>query len=116
MSSSGGHATHGGAGGTRDNEECPKKFKTTLVDVLQTGNGSVALSLQPGTLLSLRPSEDRQAVIVSHQAADIGFLPPQYSVLVSCLQVGWKYSASVVNVEGGAKAPRVTIQVIGTPP
>jgi len=96
--------------------ECPRKFETRLVDVFQTGNATYALSLQPGAELDLQVSADGNTVVLTHEAREIGYLPPQHGVVAECIHSGWRYTASVIEVTGDERAPIVRVLVVGTPP
>ena len=43
----------------------------------------------------------------------IGLVPPNYSMLISCIKKGWKYYGSIVKLEGDNIEPRIYIKVKG---
>lgn len=43
----------------------------------------------------------------------VGLVPPTYSMLIKCIEKGWKYYGRIVHVEGEAFDPRIYIKVSG---
>jgi len=102
-----------GLGGLGEQGECPRRFTTNLVDVPQSGNAEYALQLPPGAQLDVIADEAR--VVVSHEGKEIGTLPPNYSRVAACIELGWSYSASLVAADGTPEDPKIRVAVVGVP-
>lgn len=96
--------------------DCPRQFRTVLVDVPQAGNASYAFQLEDGAELSVEMAESDTGILFRHNEVAIGYLGPQHVVVRRCIESGWNYVASVEATEGDETAPRVAVLVIGTPP
>jgi hypothetical protein len=116
MGGSGGSIPIGGIGIDKGIQElnCPRKFETTLVDVIQAGNTDYAFGLEEGTELTLEIAKNG-GVAITHDSKLIGYLPPQYNVIIDCIASGWKYAASILEVKGDRNAPHIRVMVIGAP-
>lgn len=95
--------------------DCPRQFRTVLVDVPQTGNASYAFELKAGAELSVETAESDTGILFRHNEVAIGYLGPEHAVVRRCIESGWNYKAFVEATEGDETAPRVTVLVIGTP-
>lgn len=104
-----------GGGGITGGSDCPRKFETELVDVAATGNVEYALSLKPGDKLDLRITGDSSAVALLHGNTNIGYLPPQRSNIIQCIENKWVYSASIISITGNGSIPKIRVLVVGTP-
>jgi hypothetical protein len=58
---------------------------------------------------------DEAKVLASHGTIQIGVLPPQFSRVVACISLGWKYSATVVEALGTPDDPTIRVLVVGAP-
>jgi hypothetical protein len=93
--------------------DCPRKFTATLVDVPQFGNAEYGLNLQPGSEFELR-IHDGITVLV-HQELQIGALPPTFREVPACIQLGWRYLASLLSTAGTKENPKIRVTVVGVP-
>jgi hypothetical protein len=116
MGSSGVGGRPGGERRPEEEMDCPRRLSTIVIDIPQTGNARYAFSLDPGTRLSVNITPDSSGVALLHDGKVIGYLPPQYADIAGCISLGWKYSSSIVRIEGTEESPRVEVLVIGAPP
>ena len=115
MGGSGNGGVVGGGGIQIKNEDCPRKFETAIIDIIPTGNASYAIRLKAGDKLNLEITSDKTAISLSHNSLKIGYLPPQRSNIIQCIEQGWKYSASIVSIMGDENNPQIRILAVGVP-
>jgi hypothetical protein len=113
MGGSGGGGISPGPGLPGSGGDCPRRFLATLVDVPQSGNVEYALSLARGSELEVAVIDANPAVL--HQGRRLGMLPPTYKEVAACIELGWKYSASLSSAAGTRTNPKIRVAVVGVP-
>lgn len=94
---------------------CPRKFETKLVDIFQTGNVDYAMNIDKGELIQVSISENGTSILFSHKGRNIGYLPPHFNNIIDCINLGWKYTATILEISKDINKPMIEVMVIGIP-
>lgn len=91
-----------GAGQIND-EGCPIKFETYLVDIDQEILINTHHNLSEGTSLKIEITNDNKGISFTYKEVTIGFMPPDWLIIINCIKKGWEYNSfisKIIEVDG----------------